>query len=71
MHGSCEVTNYFLVAQATILVLLNGHVVKLPSTDLCLYPQTWAAHNLGPRTIFDQWQWLVQRFITDQRAEYK
>lgn len=37
------------------IVFLNGHVVKLPSKCLCLYPKICAALNLDQRRFLVQW----------------
>ena len=41
-----------LVGELTIVVLLNGRVVKEPSNCLHVYSEVRAAHNLGQKNFF-------------------
>lgn len=50
-------------------VVLNIHIVRLPSKYIHLSPQMRAALNTGQRNFL--FQWLIQRLRTDQNAENK
>lgn len=51
-------------------VLLNGHVVKLPSTYIQIPVSVLLPTVVRPReTSFCCGQWLIQRLVNVQRAE--
>lgn len=41
--------------EALDIILLNGHVGKLPSKYLCFYPWIFDALNLGQRGLLFPW----------------
>ena len=51
------------------VVVLNIHIVRLPSQYICLSPQMHATLNTGQKNFL--FQWLIQRLRTDQNAETK
>lgn len=51
-----------------IFILLNCHVVRLPSYYLCVCPQAWAALRLDQRSFLHETE-SVERCITAQSAE--
>ena len=52
--------------EAAIVIFQTGHVVTLHSKCPCLYPQFWAASNLGN---FYSGQQLVQSHPTGRSAK--
>jgi hypothetical protein len=56
-------------AKCAIVILLNAHLVKLPSKPLCLYPEPQTAVNLRQGSFLSQQQTSTQRCRAGPGAE--
>lgn len=59
------------LGRPSIVILLNGHSLKLPSELLCLCLQTWGAFNLIHRNFFLWWVTVSGEMCTGQCAGNK
>ena len=60
-----------LTVKSSLLILLNGHVVKLLYKYLFLYPNTQAALKFRLRNFFEFGQLSVNRCMAGKSAENK
>lgn len=56
---------------ATLIHVLKGHIVNLPSEYLCSESQTFIALNFRQRNLFCSRQLLMQKWIEGQRVDSK